>query len=671
MPDDLHAGTPVIETGRSEAVRLLTSYVEQQDNGAFEGLVRIYGPMVYGVCRRTVPNHHDAEDAFQATFFILAKKAASIVHRKSLGVWLHGVARAVSRRAARVAFKRRRLETQQAERCQQDMHPVEQWSDVSPLIDEEVAKLPLRNRQAVVLCDLQGLDRKSAAKELGCSERTLSYRLTVGHERLAKRLSKRGVMLSALTLAVLLSEKAAQAAVSNSLVTAAVAAAKVAAGKAVPAGAMSSAALALARGVLASLVLLNALGGLLCVSVVCIVAGALWLRADDAPLARVPTADRPLIAPGPDTEAVIAFLQRIVDGQKAAAEPLRDRRVRGRTASVSALVPKNAQAPQRPDDVALPPLVDWQPFVDVHKGEKARFEMTLPADANAGRPEITSYRLSDGEAFYGLDGNSLDISPYTDIDRRWFELTVDSSLPLSVTDGVEPAPVSVVCRTHIDRLTRGEYFNESKLQLVCYVDDGKLVVELRKQPDFEDPARAFPHATFHVDPNLGYKLVRCDQEIGKPSGGFYSSSQTEVHYREVVPGVHFPSRATLKFLNAGAVALAQDRASGGMRQLEINSIELGDFEFDEQLFSWKSLPVPIRALVTDRRFDPPRTFVYGKAPLDEQVLAHAAATKPLVGSSSDARSWRWTWLFGANLFAVSAIAAAIFYRRRIGARLLR
>ena len=210
---------------------LLRRFVASQDEAAFAALVRRHAPMVLGVCRRVLRDFHDAEDAFQATFFVLARKAASVVKRESLGCWLHQVAYHTALEASAVASRRRAAERQVKDMPHPQVAPAEA-QDWRPLLDRELSLLPEMYRAALVLCDLEGRPRREAARLLGVSEGTLSSRLARGRALLAKRLTRCGVALSGGALAAALAEGAASARVSAGLVThTAKAAALVAAGQ--------------------------------------------------------------------------------------------------------------------------------------------------------------------------------------------------------------------------------------------------------------------------------------------------------------------------------------------------------------------------------------------------------------------------------------------------------
>jgi RNA polymerase sigma factor (sigma-70 family) len=184
---------------------LLAAFVRRRDADAFAGLVRRHGPMVLGVCRRVLGDQHDAEDAFQAAFLVLARRATAIVPRDRVGNWLYGVAYRTALEARRMAARRRAAEA----RLKSVARPNEReaiGSDVSALLDEELSRLPDRLRLPVVLCDLEGRTRRDVAKQLGIPDGTLSNRLAAARGFLAKRLTARGVSLPAATLAIALAE---------------------------------------------------------------------------------------------------------------------------------------------------------------------------------------------------------------------------------------------------------------------------------------------------------------------------------------------------------------------------------------------------------------------------------------------------------------------------------
>jgi RNA polymerase sigma factor (sigma-70 family) len=199
--------------------QLLEQFVERRDQDAFEKLVRIHGPMVLGVCRRVTGHHHDAEEAFQAAFLVLARKAATIWPRQMLGNWLYAVAYRTAHNLRIATAKREAKEKQISMLCDPVAPQERDWQEIAPLIDRELNRLPDTYRAAVICCDLQGHTRADAARQLGWPEGTLKVRLMRARSILAKRLMRQGVALSAGTLAVLLSQKAASAAVPAALVS--------------------------------------------------------------------------------------------------------------------------------------------------------------------------------------------------------------------------------------------------------------------------------------------------------------------------------------------------------------------------------------------------------------------------------------------------------------------
>jgi RNA polymerase sigma-70 factor (ECF subfamily) len=215
--------------------QLLECYLAGRDEAAFAALVRRHGPMVLGVCRRVLGHAQDAEDAFQAAFLVLVRKAPSIKRRELLGNWLYGVAYRTALDARAAATRRRVREKQVSTMPEPEAESGQDVGrDLRPLLDQELNRLPDKYRMPVVLCDLEGRSREDVARQLGIPEGTLSGRLTTARRKLAERLTRRGLALSGGALVGPLSEGAASACLSAPLVTATVqAATAVAAGQAV------------------------------------------------------------------------------------------------------------------------------------------------------------------------------------------------------------------------------------------------------------------------------------------------------------------------------------------------------------------------------------------------------------------------------------------------------
>jgi RNA polymerase sigma factor (sigma-70 family) len=231
--------------------QLLGDYLHRRDEGALAGLVRRHGPMVWGVCRRVLSDHHDAEDAFQATFLVLVRKAASLASPDLLANWLYGVAYQTARNARASAARRRARETHVAHVPEPEASPPSRWHDLRPLLDQELSRLPPKYRVPVVLCDLEGRTRKEVARQLGCPEGTVAGRLARARAMLAKRLTRRGVALAGGAVVAGLAPQAASASVPTSLAISTIQAVRLfAAGRAATSGVIPVAAAGLAEGVL-------------------------------------------------------------------------------------------------------------------------------------------------------------------------------------------------------------------------------------------------------------------------------------------------------------------------------------------------------------------------------------------------------------------------------------
>ncbi len=180
---------------------LLDSFTARHDEAAFKALVLRYGPMVWGVCLRVLQNLHDAEDAFQATFLVLARKAARVKPRERVGHWLYGVAYRAALKARSRAARRRAKETQAAAMSRTQEPAKDTGHDLARLLDQEVQRLPPIYRIPVVLCDLQGKTRTEAARHLGWPEGTVAGRLARARAKLAKRLGRYGLATAGASLA--------------------------------------------------------------------------------------------------------------------------------------------------------------------------------------------------------------------------------------------------------------------------------------------------------------------------------------------------------------------------------------------------------------------------------------------------------------------------------------
>src|SRR5438445_829865 len=236
---------------------LLKRFVAHQDKGAFEALVRRYGPLVLGVCRRVLHQRQDAEDAFQATFLVLLHKASSIAQPELVGNWLYGVAHYTAKNAKASAARRRARERGMTEMPRAQLVADEDGlQELRPLLDEEISRLPEKYRVPVVLCELQGKSRKEVARHVGCPEGTISSRLARARQLLRQRLLKRGLTLSAGSLAVALSQDVVLASVPAPLVSSTIkTAALIAASPEATAGVVSAQVAALTEGVLKTMFL--------------------------------------------------------------------------------------------------------------------------------------------------------------------------------------------------------------------------------------------------------------------------------------------------------------------------------------------------------------------------------------------------------------------------------
>ncbi len=237
--------------------QLLEHFVSHHDEAAVTALIRRHGPMVWGLCRRVLRGHHDAEDAFQATFLVFVRKAASITPKEMVANWLYGVAHQIALKARATLAKRRTREKQVMYTPEPKAETErELWRDLQPVLDQELSRLPDKYRVALILCDLEGKTRKEAARQLKIPEGTLSSRLATAKRMLAKRLARQGLAATGGSVTAVLSQKAALASVPASVLSSTIKAATlVATGKVTVAGLISTKAAALTEAMMKSMLL--------------------------------------------------------------------------------------------------------------------------------------------------------------------------------------------------------------------------------------------------------------------------------------------------------------------------------------------------------------------------------------------------------------------------------
>src|SRR5437870_8091823 len=282
--------------GKLSDRELLTRFIARRDEAAFAALMHRHGPMVWRVCRRWLPESHDAEDAFQATFLILSRKAASVRRKDSVGSWLYGVAYRVALKAKAAAARRYSLQPLSPQ--SQVIDPLADVTvrEAQAILDQELTRLPDKNRAPLVLCCLEGATRDEAARQLGWSASLVKSRLEEARTRLRGRLVRRGLTLPAALTAALLAEGVAPGAGPAALATATVKAALLTAAGQAKAGVVPASVVALAEAGTRSLSLMKLRVAALLVVGVCALgagAGVMVQRASTAKEPEAQPADQP------------------------------------------------------------------------------------------------------------------------------------------------------------------------------------------------------------------------------------------------------------------------------------------------------------------------------------------------------------------------------------------
>jgi RNA polymerase sigma factor (sigma-70 family) len=304
--------------GHESDGKLLERFTTRRDQEAFAALLLRHGPLVWGVCRRLLRNVADAEDAFQATFLVLVRQAASVRKRESVSSWLYGVAYRVARRAQ---LARSRQQGREHALCHEPPAVAEQEvveREMRAVLDDELQRLPEKYRAPVLLCDLEGKTLDEAAQLLRCPRATVATRLVRARRRLRDRLVRRGWALPATALAATLAGGAAEAAPPALLSATTRACTLQAAGDLAGLAVLFPRAVALVKGVLPTMSLTRiTLAALVCVAIGVAVAGAnSWFTQ---PPTEAPVATASLRAPAP--ASLVHPLERQAGDQPAPASP--------------------------------------------------------------------------------------------------------------------------------------------------------------------------------------------------------------------------------------------------------------------------------------------------------------------------------------------------------------
>jgi RNA polymerase sigma factor (sigma-70 family) len=250
---DLRRAALLQEATEQSDGQLLERFVSGQDDVALETLVRRHAMMVWGVCRRALARQDDAEDAFQATFLVLFRKAASIRSRDLLANWLYRVAYQTARKARQRNAIRdsREKQVETMPEPQTEPHNDAFGPELWAFVYQELSRLPEKYRIAIVLCDLEGQSQRDVAQQLRIAEGTVGSRLARGRAILAQRLTRHGVGVSATSVAAVWSQQAASGAVPEALLSNTIKATTLlAAGETVTAGLLSPETFPLTEGVL-------------------------------------------------------------------------------------------------------------------------------------------------------------------------------------------------------------------------------------------------------------------------------------------------------------------------------------------------------------------------------------------------------------------------------------
>jgi RNA polymerase sigma factor (sigma-70 family) len=341
--------------------QLLHDFTTHRDDAAFAVLVRRHGPMVLRVCKRVLGQEQDAEDAFQATFLILASKAATLRRKSALASWLYGTAYRIALKSKQSAQRRRKHEVKAAVRPSIDPGDELLWREVRALLDAEIARLPDKYRSVFVLCCLEELSQAEAGRHLDLKEGTVANRLAEARKRLSQRLARRGVELTAVLSAATLATSTSQALPAKLIATAIEAASATATGEGLE-GLVSASALGLVRSMATAIVVSKAKAATALLLTAILLAGAaVWICRTSA----IPQTSEP------QKEPAKSPLVETKDRQKPPGNKNRDVMVTGRV-----VAPEGKPAADARVSLDLR-TEDEKPIVSTTTGKDGSFSFAL------------------------------------------------------------------------------------------------------------------------------------------------------------------------------------------------------------------------------------------------------------------------------------------------------
>lgn len=356
-------------------------------------------------------------------------------------------------------------------------------------------------------------------------------------------------------------------------------------------------------------------------------------------------------APGPATGAVVQFLERIWDGYRESNRPLESMLIKGRVSRV-----ERRWSPEiEPQTLITMPPESWNSFQLVHKDGRRRYEQDY---VTSNTKPLRVYRIMDTEGIYKLDGNALYISGLENMKDVWADLDGSVLNFEQVFDGIKYVPIVETCQHLIDQLegrVPNNVWEPDERRLRCTDRGGVLTVEKIEGPAIPSERSGYWHS-FSVDSNRGFRLVARSRHSGGTGRGLDYAETATLELEEPATGIFVPFRGVQFVATLGTVDQREGSAAWIREDFQVDEVKFGDFKYDDALLSWKALPIPKGAYVEDRRVDPPLTFRFGEAPLDQQILDGALRGNVV-------RRTNGFYLVVFNVLAIAALFVGIFVRR--------